>query len=285
MAPDDRSLSQAFMRSHPAQAARVLETLPAEAAAALFETTPARLAADVIAAMLPLKAARCLALLPEPRVLELLAPMPAQPTVALLRHVAEPRRRALIAGLPTASALASTLLLGYGEDTLGAWADPDILMLPADARAGDALARLRAAPVAHPVVFVTDAQRRLHGTVALMTLLAAPPAATLSTLMSRPAVALTAHAPLAGTVAHPGWERASTLPVLEPGGQLVGVMTRDALARALRRLEPPPAAPVESTLAGLAARGWWQAMSGLLGASLSLLPRVPRQAEPTGDER
>ena len=79
--------------------------------------------------MLPRRAARCLAALDDARALELLAPMGTQPTVAVLRHLPSARRQALIAGLPTAAALASTLLLGYAEDTLGAWADPDVVML------------------------------------------------------------------------------------------------------------------------------------------------------------
>lgn len=274
---DERALSLAFMRSHPVQAARVLETLPLTEATALFEAAPARLGADVLAAMLPAKAARCLQALEDARVLALLAPMATQPTVALLRLLPEPRRRTLTAGLPTAAALASTLLLGYGEDTLGAWADPDIVMLAAEARAGEALSRLRAAPVEHPMVFVADESRRFAGVVPVLVLLGAPAAATLATLMQRPAAVLTAHAPLAGAAAHPAWAEASLLPVTEPGNRLVGVMTRDALTRALEHLAPPGgSADASSSLVGVAARGYWQAVSGLLGAGLALLPKVRR---------
>ncbi|MEO5697626.1 MAG: hypothetical protein ABIQ60_10900, partial [Burkholderiaceae bacterium] len=205
----DQSLSLAFMRGHPAQAASVLEALPADEATALFERAPARLGAAVLAAMLPRRAARCIAALDDARALELLAPMGTQPTVALLRHLPEPRRRTLIAGLPTAAALASTLLLGYAEDTLGAWADPDVVLLSADSRSGDALERMRAAPAAHPQVFVAAADRRLIGTVGLAALLQAPAGATLATLMQRPRAVLAAHAPLSGTAAHPGWEHTS----------------------------------------------------------------------------
>jgi len=81
------------------------------------------------------------------RTLELLSAMGTQPTVALLGHLAEPRRQRLIAGLPTAAALAPALLLGYAEHSLGAWADPDVVMLAASSRAADALARVSAAPL------------------------------------------------------------------------------------------------------------------------------------------
>ena len=276
----DHTLSLAFMRGHPAQAAQVLESLPLDEAAALFDRAPARLGAAVLAAMLPHRAAGVIAALADARALELLAAMGTQPTVAVLRHLPEPRRRLLIAGLPTTAALASTLLLGYGEDTLGAWADPDVVMLAADTRAAAALEHMRLAPAAHPLLFVTDGERRLAGSIGLAALLHAPEGAKLATLMQRPADVLAAHAPLSATPGHSGWERSSVLPVVEPGERLVGVMTRDALARALRRAAPPPdAAESEATLPVLFARGYWQALSGLLESALALLPKVAPVAE------
>jgi magnesium transporter len=250
----NQPLTLAFMRGHPVPAAQVLESLPVNEAAALFARVPARLGAAVLAAMLPQRAARVVESLDDARALELLAPLATQPTVVLLRQLPEARRRRLIAGLPTAAALASTLLLGFTDDTLGAWVDPDVIMLGAETRVADALERLRLAPTGHAVVFVTDAERRLAGSVPLDTLLRAPAAASLATLMQRPAAVLLAHAPLAGTAAHPGWEQTSLLPVVESGERLIGVMTRDALARAVARAEPPPASAAAPSLPMLFAR-------------------------------
>lgn len=278
-----QALSLAFMRNHPARAARVLESLPAAQASALFQRAPARLAAAVLAAMLPAWAARCLAPLDDARVLELLAPMGTQAAVAVLRQLPDGRRQALAARLPAAVVLASTLLLGYGQDTLGAWADPDVVMLPAATRAAEALRQVRTA-AAHPLVFVTEADQRLTGLVPLTRLLQAPEAATLATLMQRPATTLAAHAPLAATAGHPGWAESSILPVVAPGDRLLGVMTHDALQRALRQAGPPASdgdAPAEQPLAVVLVHGYWQALSGLMGLTLALLPRV-RPVGPDG---
>ena len=267
-------LSLAFMRAHSAQAARVLEGLPPDEAAALFARVPARLGGAVLAAMLPQSAARCVAQLDDERALELLSSMGTQPIVAVLRYQGEARRRNLVKGLPTSAALASSLLLGYGEDTLGAWADPDVVVLAPDTRAADALQRMRQAATAHELVLVADGQRKLAGMVSLGLLLRAPDAATLATLLQPPAGLLAAHAPLSGSSAHPGWERASLLPVVEPGNRVVGVMTRDGLARASRRAVEQAARDAESRLSPLLARGYWQTLSGLIECSLTLLPRV-----------
>ncbi|WP_372662939.1 hypothetical protein, partial [Hydrogenophaga sp.] len=106
--------------------------------------------------------------------------------------------------------------------------------------------------------------------------LRAPQATSLSSLMRSPGAVLMAHAALAGTASHPGWEQASALPVVEPGERLVGVMTRDALARALRRSLPMPLADAAvSTLPAVLVRGYWQTLSGMVGVGLGLLPSVP----------
>ncbi len=272
----DHTLSLAFMRGHPAQAAQVLESLPADEAAALFAQAPARLGAGVLSAMLPNRAAQCIASLDDARALELLTAMGTQPTVAVLRHVPEPRREELVAGLPTAAAFASTLLLGYSEDTLGAWADPDVVMLPPDTPASQALERMQRESANQTLVFVIEGDRRLAGMIGLGALLRAPEGATLASLMQRPADVLAAHAPLSAAPAHPGWENSSLLPVLEPGERLVGLMTRDALTRALRRAAPPSSDPRdEATLPVLFARGYWHVLCGLLEGGLALLPCVP----------
>ncbi len=309
--PDSQALTLAFMRTHPAQAARVLEGLKPGVAAELFDRTPARLGAGVLAAMLPRRGALVLDELDDDRALALLSPMPTQPAVTLLRHLAEDRRRRLIIGLPTAAAMASSLLLGYTDDTVGAWADPDVVLLPADLRAGEALERLRQAPGirtyerstfdrgsdaaaaaeqasvdarTYAQIFVADADRRLSGIVSLPALLRAPPGATLATLMQAPAATLPAVTPLAAAASHPGWEFASLLPVVEHGQRLIGLMTRDALTRALRQATAAPLDAAPLSLPGFLALGYWQSISGLLHGVLAVLPRV-RPVYPTPVEQ
>lgn len=271
---DAETLSQAFMRAHPAEAARVLEALAPAEAAALLARVPARLAAPMFAAMLPNAAARGLAGLEDEQALALLGELGTQPLVAVLRHVGEPRRSRLTAGLPTAAALALKLLLGYVEDAVGAWTDPDVLALPGTTRAADALERVRHVDATVQRVFVTSAGGRLDGWVPLPVLLRAPATANLASIMTRPESVLSAQTPLAGAAAHPGWERTSALPVLESGERLVGVLTRDALTRALGRTARLPQGAGPDSLGGMLVRGYWDALSGGAAAMATLLPAV-----------
>ena len=141
-----QTLTLAFVSSHPADAARVLEGLPAADAAALFASLPARAVAPALTAMLSPAAARIVVALEDTEALGLLTAAGVQGAVGILRHVAEPRRTRLIDGLPTVAALASKLLMGYVEDSVGAWTDPDVLALPGATHAAEALERWRALP-------------------------------------------------------------------------------------------------------------------------------------------
>lgn len=273
-------LAYAFMRSHPGEAAQVIEGVAPAHAAALFAAAPARLGAAVLAAMLPSAAARAVDALEDERAMALLGALRAQSAVLVLRHIAEPRRGRLIAGLPTAAALASRLLLGYPEDSVGAWTDPHVLAFSGDTRAAAALERVRSAEEPAEHLFVVDARQRLGGWLKLALLLRAPALAPLDALMARADAVLAAQTPLAGAAGHPGWLGSAALPVVEADGRLLGVLTSDALARALGRAGPRGTRAGPESVAGLLALGYWEALSSMIEAGAMLLPRV----RPVGED-
>jgi Mg/Co/Ni transporter MgtE len=280
---DAETLSFAFMRTHPAQAAEVLEALPAQDAAALFARAPARVGAPVLSAMLPAPAARALGALEAERAVELLSALGARQAAALQRRTPEPRRSHLLGALPAGMALASRVLLGYPDDTVGAWANPDVIALPPSMQAAQALERVRRSDTTAERVYVVGPEQRLLGSVSVGTLLRAGEHAALDTLAHAPRAVLAARTPLAGAAAHPGWQHDSVLPVVEARERLLGALTREALARALRGAAARARAPAEETLGGLVARGYWEALSGLVLSAATLLPSV-RPVAGRGDE-
>lgn len=276
------TLTLAFLVSHPAEAARVLESLSATDAAALFARVPARAGAPVLAAMLPASAARTIGALDDATALAVLSATGTLSAVTVLRHVAEPHRTRLIEGLPTATAVASRLLLGYPEDSVGAWTDPRVIALGVETRAGEALERVRAADQAPAEqLYVLGPDQLLAGVVDLHALVRAPEAATLAALMRNSDVVLPAVTSLATAAGHSGWERSTVLPVVERGGHLLGVLRRGTLARALEAARGPTHLAGEATVAGVLARGYWDAVSGLAAAAIALLPPA---APVRGDE-
>ena len=266
-------LSYAFLEAHPADAARVIERLAPASSAALLRSAPLRLAAPVLRQMLPLAGARCLERLSDGEAAGLLRGVGPQAGVALVRYLSVDGRARLLAQLPTALTLAYELLLGYPEDSVGAWMDPRPLALPADMTAGEALERVRNADEALLTdPYVIDNNQRLLGYVELADLLRANAASTLARLLRPSPHRLPAQALLAGLPEHPAWHEGSALAVVERDDRLVGSLTHASLLRALSLEQAKPIAPsAYDTLAGIAG-AYWFGVSSLLQALVSMLP-------------
>lgn len=278
-------LTLAYVEAHPADAARVLERLPTPQASAFFAALPARALAPAFGAMLPIAAGRILAELPDEHTVALLSALGTQPALSVLRHVPEARRAKLVAELPTVTAVASRLLLGYPDDSVGAWTDPEVVALPADAAIEDALLRVRAMPGTRvEEIYTVGMGERLMGSVEIATLLRAPTHAALETIARKPAAVLPAASPLAGAATHRGWQHAAGLPVVEANERLIGVLRRATLMRALARNRSPSAQTETLEVLGVIANGYWQAIAGLVGAAAAALPAVKPVGGPR-DER
>lgn len=275
---DAENVTFAFLDGHPAEAARVIETLPSVDAAALFQTLSPRLGAPVLSAMLPPAAARILVRIDEPQALALLSAASTQTTVGVLRHIGEPMRSRLLASLPPATGVATQLLLGFPDDAVGAWTDPDVIALGSTLSAQEALSHIRTSDAPEvDTIYVTDASRHLHGEVALPALLRAPDATPLAALMQPASVTLSAMMPVGSALSLGAWQRAASLPVVDRDKRLLGVLRRARLAQAAReRSRPGRAHEGDASLAGLFAGSYWAVVSGLIGATLALLPHVKR---------
>lgn len=278
-------LTLAYVEAHPGDAARVLERLPTPQASALFAALPARALAPALGAMLPIAAGRILEGLPDELTVSLLSALGTQPALSVLRHVPEARRAKLVAELPTVTAVASRLLLGYPDDSVGAWTDPEVVALPADAAVEDALLRVRAMPGTRvEEIYTVGMGERLLGSIELATLMRAPTHAALETIARKPPAVLPAASPLAGAAMHRGWQHAAGLPVVEANERLIGVLRRATLMRALARNRSPSAQAETLDVLGVIAGGYWQAIAGLVGSAVAALPSVQPVAGRT-DER
>ena len=274
---ETQALTLAFLADHPAEAARVVETLSVSDAAALLAEIPARVGAPVLTAMLTTAGARLLATLDDEHVLSLLAHAGTQTSVALLRHIPDPRRTRLIAGLPTVAALASRMLLGFPEDAVGAWADPEVVALAPTTSAIQALQRVRQGQeTGVERILVVDAERKLLGDVSLEALLHASESITVAALMHSTATTLSAMMPIAAAAALRAWEQGSALPVVDREEHLIGVLHRSALSRAMRERTTHLQADGARSVTALLAGSYWSVIAGLASAALAILPVVDR---------
>jgi magnesium transporter len=274
---DDRpqALTLAFLRAHPAPAARVLDGMAVADAVALFERTPARVVAPVAEVMMPAATARIVTELPHGTAAGVLSALGAPAAAAVLRHVTAQRRAQLLEALPAAQALSVRLLLGYAEDSVAAWVDPDVIALPRQTTILEALERVQAARSSIAHVFVVEDDQRLGGLIAVDALLRAGAAARIGDLARPPSAMLPAALPLATAASDSGWQTSVALPVVDRAGRLVGLLHRTTLTRALTRHESSDTRPGEASLTGVIARSYWEALSGLAEAAAALLPPAP----------
>ncbi|MEO6422721.1 MAG: CBS domain-containing protein, partial [Candidatus Nitrotoga sp.] len=269
----NQDLSFAFLESHPADAARVLQRLAPQNVSALLSEAPVRLSAPVLRVMLPPFVARCLEPLPDEPVSALLRGMGPQAGVAVLHYLPEARRNALLSQLPTGMGMAFRLLLGYPEDTVGAWMDPRVVVLAGDTTADSALRRLREAQgEIDAVVFVIGNGQLLLGMVELPDLFRAPPDAPLSRLMHQVRFTLPARASIHGVAHHAGWDDFQMLPVVERDDRFVGALDRGVMARAVARDHQVQPQPGLGDMFGNLAGGYWMGVSSLIELVVEMLP-------------
>lgn len=285
-----QDLSFAFLESHPAEAARVLERIASQNVAALLAEAPVRLTAPVLRAMLPMHAARSLEHLPDDAVSGLLRAMGPQAGVAALHYVPDARRDALLEQLPTALALAFRLLLGYPEDTVGAWMSPRALAMPAEATAEAALKQLRDEEAAEQgdgdtTIFVISAAQRLSGQVGLRDLMRAAPDATLSRIMRAVKYTLPARTAIHAVAEHEGWDAHQLLPVVERENHFVGALDRSMLARAMQRARRQESDSGYGDMVANVANGYWVGVSSLIQLVVALLPVARAQSNGVTNER
>ncbi|HPF27739.1 MAG TPA: hypothetical protein PK159_14215, partial [Steroidobacteraceae bacterium] len=184
-----QALTIAFMRSHAAEAAQVLESAAPATLAELFAAVPVRVGGPVLAELQPRAAAAVLSALPIERAAALIEKLGQQPSVVILRHVDEPLRVQLLAQLPAATAFATRLLLGYPDDSVGACVNPNVVAVLAVTLVGDLLEKVRNLDAAVDEVFVVDTERRLLGWVRLDSVLRASESTAVgSLLLAAPAV-------------------------------------------------------------------------------------------------
>jgi len=280
------TLSFAFLESHPADAARVLERLAPQNVSALLSDVPLRLAAPVLRLMLPPFVARCLEPLGDETVSGLLRSMGPQAGVAVLHYLPQARRHAVLSQLPTGMGMAFRLLLGYPQDAVGAWMDPRVVVLAGDTPAESALRRLREAQgEIDAVVFVVGAGQRLLGLADLPELFRAAPETALSRLMRPVRFTLPARASIHGVADHAGWDDFQMLPVVERDDRFVGALDRGVMARAvLRDRQVQPQGGLGNVFANLAG-GYWLGVSSLIALVVDMLPVAAPLPHGDADER
>lgn len=233
-------LTYEYLRTHPEDAARVLEKLSVDAVAELMAKLPARLAAPVMGAMLPYAAGRCLARLPEATAGALINQSRATRASAMLRPLSEAQVNAIFAHVSQTHAARIRRLRSFPDDTVGAWVDSDVAALSAQHTVAEAHEQLRAHADLHlHQLYIVDERRRLLGVTSLGALLRAEPERSLAALSRPTPHTVSSRMSLQAARRHRGWANLCALPVVDPNGEFVGELRLGALQYVRRHGQAP----------------------------------------------
>jgi Mg/Co/Ni transporter MgtE len=277
------ALSWAFMRAHPEDAARALETLPPADVVALMQELPARITARVLQHVRPSLAAAVLHGVDRNRGSALLAMLETSMAARVLRQVTEERRITLLSQLRTAKGMALRLILAVPDNSIGAWVDADCISLTGDVTAEEARQRATSASGNVERIVLLDERQSPIAWVALHDLLRAKPDTPVSQLAVPLPAVLVAAMPLSAGLLHPAWRSTSVLPVTTRLGTFIGLLRHERLQQIYEQDAASRGATISSA-GGALAQGYFQCVTAVLRGGLTVLPKVRALSE-IPDER
>jgi magnesium transporter len=264
-------LVDTYLRLHPENAARLLESMPVAEANAVLNAVDVATAAPVMGHMLPTNAGRCIERQPPTDSALLLERLGSQESVAILRHLPSDHREAVLSCLGPQWVVAFKLLLSYPTNTVGAWVEPRLLTLPDDCTVGEARDRIaRSEHVTQARIYVLDRARRLRGAVRGLALLQESSRKKLTAILE-PADALWARDALASAQEHSVWERHTEAPVVNREEEFIGVISYADLRKAFRQVnrvaEPQGDREIAEVteLIAIGAGSVWRSLGELIG--------------------
>jgi magnesium transporter len=156
---------------------------------------------------------------------EILEWLPVETAALSLRSMDRTLRESILAALSGRRSQALTSLVRFPAGTAGSLMDPEVLALPQDLTAREALARVReAAGNARYNLYIVDRDQTLVGVINLHELLMARAGERLSSLMQTKVHRLPARADRHAIASHPGWREVHALPVVDEGGVYLGAI-------------------------------------------------------------
>lgn len=228
-----------LIRRHPAEIADILATLKEEEAVELLRRLYLRrAAAEPLGEMEPEEAARLLAELNREDAAHILSHMEPDDAVDLLAELPRETVEDILSRLGTRTARKLGDLLAYPPDTAGGLMSTEVVALPADMTAEEAIRVLRAkAEEAETVyyAYVTDQNGKLLGVLSLRDLVLARPETPLRAIMKSDAITLPVTMDVEEVARTFDKYNFLALPVVDEEGRLLGIVTIDDVLDVMRK--------------------------------------------------
>lgn len=215
---------------HPADIADIAQNLDAGQTAGLIAGLDLGTGIEVFEHLPPERQLEVIETMGRKRLVEILDGMSPDDRADLVRALPEGTVEALLPLLAQAERNDVRRLIAYPEETAGSVMTTEYASLGADVTVEQALAELRkVAPDRETIyyVYVTDAERRLRGVLSLRDILTAPPRKTLKDIMTEKPIAVRVDEDREQVARVFAKYDLTAVPVVEPEGRLVGLITVD----------------------------------------------------------
>jgi CBS domain-containing protein/sporulation protein YlmC with PRC-barrel domain len=228
-----------LQRLHPADIADILSQVSGTERTGIFRKLDVETAAETLHELEPEIQAEILEDLPEQRASEILEQMPADEAADVLGDLEGEHARDLVQLMEKEAADEVTGLLVHDENTAGGLMGTDFVTFPPDLTVKETLLRLR--PIARDAevlfyFYVVDEREILLGALSVRELLAAEDEATLETVMSTPVRSVTPDVSADDVAEMMSKYDLLALPVTDPEGVLIGIITIDDVVDRLHSL-------------------------------------------------
>ncbi|HEX9788565.1 MAG TPA: magnesium transporter [Candidatus Binatia bacterium] len=231
--PAATNLAQAYLSLYPGEAARVLETLPADEIVALFEREPPARLTAIFERILPDVGAEALRRMGAGGAREVLSNLEPDRAALLLSRLDQKAQADLLRTLDGWLAKELQSLMTYPPGTAGSLMDPRATVARPESTVAETLDAVHAAGRKRIYdVCVIDDQGHLIGTVALQDLAVAEGEERLEELLRFTPVSVSAMATREELVDLMTQHRLSSLPVIDAENRVTGIIRHDKLIAA-----------------------------------------------------
>jgi magnesium transporter len=225
-----RPLQKVISKTHPADLAAVLNSMPDGRVAPIFNSIPDdEAAAEALTQVSNRVRDLILAETPIERMVPVLEHLPPDELTDLIRALEPELADRLMSAIAKDSQAEVEDLLQYARDTAGGIMTTDFSALPDDRRVQEAIEAVRDLQDVEIIfyLYVTDAEGRLTGVISLRQLLLAQPDAQLREIMNSRVIKVQTHTPQETVANLVDKYRLLAVPVVDEGNLLVGVVTVD----------------------------------------------------------
>lgn len=226
-------LNEAFFLGHYEEAARILETYPAEDILRVLQGTVAKNAANLLASITPPVAAEIIAIMPSDLLKQVIPHLSPSLAASLFQRLDEDLQRAILFRVPERYAQEIRSYMTYPPESVGRIMDPKFFVLQEENTVREAMIQVRTrAPKDVHDVYVIDRAQKLVGRISVRDLLLVDPEEKLPSVMVQDLPTIHPLESREEIIELFGERHFFTIPVVDLDQRLLGVVRNEAIIKA-----------------------------------------------------